>query len=284
MAGPDPCLVLSPGSVAWLKLLEEGLGPAGAQIQMAQTAVRSPAVGAPYGKSGRTQSIRGRGPRLVWLRSDQQRASSGTLVCRPRTGGTRAVRLLATDRWAVKSWMSAACVLEGQVRVPRLGGAGPWGRGWEGGAGPWRRGWGGGAGPWRRGRRGMTVAPVSLSVADPALRNMTLQRAVLLAGLLAEVAGKSSETAVGALSNHRRGCLEVKSEPLFHAGPLPRGSHPPPSEVSLPGPRDADPAHGQGQRGLCLSEGRKVEALPLAPALFCLLEPSFYLFQTGPVI
>uniref|UniRef100_A0A671EMQ2 Uncharacterized protein n=2 Tax=Rhinolophus ferrumequinum TaxID=59479 RepID=A0A671EMQ2_RHIFE len=30
---------------------------------------------------------------------------------------------------------------------------------------------------------------------DPALRNMTLQRAVLLAGLLAEVAGKSSETA-----------------------------------------------------------------------------------------
>nr|XP_019567677.1 PREDICTED: uncharacterized protein C1orf159 homolog isoform X3 [Rhinolophus sinicus] len=142
---------------------------------MAQTAVLSPAVGAPYGKSGRTQSIRGRGPRLVWLRSDQQWASSGTLVCRPRTGGTRAVRLLATDRWAVKSWMSAACVLEGAL---------------EAGPGP-----GGGAGPWRWGRRGMTVAPGSLSVADPALRNMTLQRAVLLAGLLAEVAGKSSETA-----------------------------------------------------------------------------------------
>lgn len=107
---------------------------------------------------------------------------------------------------------------------------------------------------------------------------MTLQRAVLLAGLLAEVAGKSSETAVGALSNDRRGCLEVKSEPLFQprteAGPSLRGSHPPRSEVTLPGPRDADPAHSQCQRGLCLSEGSKVEAPPLAAALFCLLVPS----------
>lgn len=32
----------------------------------------------------------------------------------PLTGRTQAARLLATDRWVVRSWMSAAQVLEGQ--------------------------------------------------------------------------------------------------------------------------------------------------------------------------
>ncbi|XP_023377394.1 uncharacterized protein LOC105303590, partial [Pteropus vampyrus] len=95
---------------------------------------------------------------------------------------------------------------------------------------------------------------------------MALQRAVLLAGLLLEVASRSSASAVGVPA-------EPCPSPLPRLGAFTPGSHP--LTVSGPGPRDTDRAHRQGQR-----------AANLRPhLLFLLVLPArtFHLCQTGPV-
>lgn len=68
---------------------------------------------------------------------------------------------------------------------------------------------------------GAHVHTVPLSVADPVLWNMALQRAVLLAGLLVEVASKSSENVVGDLS---QGGMGARKFPVPRCSP--RGASP----------------------------------------------------------
>lgn len=120
--------------------------------------------------------------------------------------------------------------------------------------------------------RSAHVCTAPLSAADSGLQSMALRRAVLLAGLLAEVTGKSSEGTVSP-------SWAVVWEPGCQIGTLASG---PLVEVvgalpltfkGYPGPRDTNGGFHRVQGSPCLLKGP-----PLASAPCCLLGP---FCQTG---